>query len=1128
MNTEHFRFATMLLLLKGRITGKYYSLVSLWAFLFLVFIPNFCYSQQTPTFRAIVSKEGLLGSNVLSFLQDHQGFIWVGTDKGLSRYDGYRFILFNEDPEVSGSLKGSYVWSIYEDQEHNLWVGTDWLNFLNRETGKFEQIEIKKDTLSERNRDVEVITGDLQGNIWVGTSGSGLKCLTRIDSSFVEKTNWQVQHFGHELDNPYSISSNHIVDLLVDEEGFLWIATSVGLDRLHIQSGQVERFHAEPFTNWSSGTSLSSGLLKDQNGSLLFYTRTEGVFRLQNPQSTPLAGNFITLLRDIENPASISRKWIRAISRTDQDDLWLGTNQGLYRFNPPTGSISSFQYEPRKGENLALNRVRSLLMDKHHNLWIGTDGGGINFLEPHSDIFEHYKHDANDAGSLSSNRVRSMLMDKDGFLWVATFDGGLNKMRFEPKKGWIKVQNWKNKPGDPNSLPSNDVIKIAYGKSGKIWIGTYPEGLLQLDVTTGQMKRFGAQTGDFFDYRQIWTLHEDRKGSLWIGTIRAGLYRLDPNTGIIKDFSTKIGDPGNDYAIIPYLYEDHQGRLWVCTDNGIVQYDPESERTKVFSHDPNNPHSISDDMVWVVMEDSNHNLWMGTSVGLNLLDPNTNQFKRFYKRDGLPSNRVISLVEDDLGYLWIGTDAGLSRCALTSSSSDVKHPKKIFRNYNKEDGLFGDVFTYHACYKNPSTGQLFFGGIHGLNVVNPVHISIDTSQTTMLLSTFSKSNPHKNFGEAVNDPFIGNKEKITLSYQDDILNFTFTDNHFRQSGKNSFEYQLLGLNDQWIPMEEHKTMTFIDLDPGSYSLMIRGKTPDGLSIEEKRLMEIRIRPPWWLTPWAYALYIFSLVGLVFLLYRFQLRRQLEKQDHRRLKELDRFKSKFYTDVTHEFRTPLTVVLGLVEYLRSAKPSIPLAKVQRELMLINRNGERLVQLINQLLDLSKIENKQLRTNYIQGDIVPYIHFISESFQSLANSQNIILKVESKQVEILMDYDPEKFRQILANLLSNAIKYTNSGGKVRIGVNLEDIKKQTYLQLSVRDNGYGVPEKDLPRIFDRFYQADNPNAQSSGTGIGLALTKELIKLLGGTIKVESELGKGTTFIALLPIRSIQNKQHLEVSG
>lgn len=1068
---------------------KYLLIGILWVF----FSPKFLIAQPPVQFKSIKQKDGLSSDFAYSFLQDYQGFIWIGTEKGLNRYDGYQFTLFKADPETPGSLEGNFIWSLYEDRHQNLWVGTDQLNRLNRATGKFEQIRLEKDTLFYNDINVRSFCEDTYGNLWIGTVGSGLKRLVRREEKegSTENTGWAIQHFVHEPNNPNSISSNHVVGVLADRN-YLWITTNQGLDRLQIDNQQIEHIPLNYNFNDVLDVRFVSEFAKDQEDRVIYSTELTGIYRIEKTEQIPL-----TLDHEV------SQKRIRAICSTeDKDGIWIGTDQGLYQFNYYNSETQAYHPNPQGIKSEPLEKIRALFLDKEQNLWIGTDGHGVKILKDQADFFQHYMHLPSDKMSLSHNQVRSMLIDGEGFLWVATLGGGLDKLQFDSLKGWKKIKNWRRNPTNPNSLPGNDIIQIIKSQSGKIWMALHRNGLAQLDPTTNQVKIF-RNPSDSINLKNNWALHEDRKGNLWVGTFDGGFYYLDTRTGIFQNYSAAIAK--SDYGIITNIYEDAEENLWLGTNNGLIKFDPVSGQFNHFFHDPADPQSISNNMVWAILEDKLAHLWIGTHLGLNRFDANTGKFQRFYEKDGLPSNIIYGLIKDKLDYLWISTDAGLTR-----------YSEDFFRIFNQQGGLEDGAFLPHAYFQDHSNGQLFFGGLHGLNIIDPAKIQLDTIQPTMVLSTFSRYNQRNGYGETVLNPFIGDKKSLQLSYLDDILTFTFSDLNFQGFDKNNFEYQLLGLSDQWIPLEDNKKMTFIDLKPGAYVLNMRGQKPNGTLIKEKKLLEITVLPPWWASKWAYLLYFLILLSIIFVIYRFQLNRQLEKQESQRLKELDQFKSRLYTNITHEFRTPLTVILGMSEQLESELSNIP-KKVKQKIDFIRRNGKNLLNLVNQLLDLSKVENDELKIHYIQGDIVRYVRYITESFHSLANFRNVLLKVESKETEIIMDYDTEKFRQILSNLLSNAIKYTPSGGRVTVDLQgLGNLEGLPYLEIKVKDTGSGIPSEDLPNIFDRFYQANDKIAKAGGTGIGLALTKELVRLLGGEIKVESELGKGTIFKVLLPIR------------
>ncbi|MEE9373146.1 MAG: two-component regulator propeller domain-containing protein [Saprospiraceae bacterium] len=1091
---------------------------SLWITGVLIFtFQSLTFAQQPAQFKAITQKDGLSNDFIRCLFEDHNGFIWIGTENGLNRYDGYQITVFKNDPNFEGSLQGSWINNIYEDSNNNIWVGTDkGLNLFNAKSAKIELIDLNADSISSTIYQVQSIQEDKWGNLWVGTRRSGIKCLYKNGEQ------WRRKKILTEADHTFFLNSEQIAAMLIDNNDNLWITSTTGIYRLNIPTGKLEKFASDPPIPIPQQFDNFDILSLDQKGRVIVGTGLTGIYRIEHPNSSPLNTSHDRFLynpqsQDFKN-VSFSQKKISDLIPTKDDMMWVGTKDGLYNIDVVTEDIVSYKHDPFRQHSLSSNRVEPLLIDKDQNLWVGTLGGGVNLLPHQSTPFQQYFHQPEDPGSISTNQVRSMVIDDAGFLWVGTLGSGLDKMEFDPDKGWQKVQNIQGDIINNKGLSSNDIIQIIKAQSGNLWVAANEGNLVEFDPISHQTKVFKQSPNSnisvldtTFDYRGIWSLCEDHLGNIWIGTRSKGVHKLNPRSGTLKSYSTdSLWSTNLSNKHIYNIYEDHFRHIWFCTANGLYRFDSKKNELQEFLHDPNNINSISDSWIWTVAEDSQHNIWVGTNNGLNLYDIKTGQFQRFYETHGLPSNVVWGVVQDDQGNLWVSTDAGLARGIYKLGEKSVNNSDKLFRPFTSQSGLLGDSFLPHAYFKNDKTGHLFFGGLHGFNIFHPKQIILKPTEPRMVLSTFSVSSRSKDTELKVVDYFISDKEKIQLNHLDDILTISFSDLQYQAYGNNKFEYQLLGLSEQWIPLEENKTMTFIDLPPGAYYLNMRGSSPSGLIIKKKMLLEIDVLPPWWKSWWAYALYILSIIGIVVLGYRFQLKRQLEVQESQRLKDLDRFKTKMYTNITHEFRTPLTVISGITDQISAH---------ENEKSLIKRNSNQLLNLVNQMLDLRKLESGEMQTQMKQGDIIRFLRYITESLHSLAEISDIELHFLCDMQELIMDFDCDKMTRIITNLLSNAIKFTPLGGNIYFHIEQDYKSNPTQLIIKLRDTGIGITEEQLPHIFDRFYQVDDSSTrQGEGTGIGLTLVKEMVLSLSGNIEVASLPSKGTTFTICLPFTNV----------
>ena len=836
--------------------------------------------QSMLKFNQLTQSDGLSNDFVLSISQDHKGFIWIGTDNGLNRYDGYRMTIFKDDPEVEGSLQGNFVLSIFEDSNQNIWVGTEkGINLLVPETASFEFIQLLSDTIEWNNNsainnlDINSIDEDRQGNIWLATA-MGLICL----KNGKHEADWKVQHFPLPSQKENIDFDNKIFGVEVDKKGNLWVATESGVHRIQPENEKVETLVLDSTISIKSGYDQRDVLHMDEQGKIILITRDNGLCRIEQPESIPLVNSYSNYLYDPEDIFSFSKKGIKDVWPFKEDDIWVGTDQGLYQVNLTKGDTVSYLHDPFVKGSISFNRIRKLYRDKNEVLWVGTYGGGINFSENISLPFHNYVHQPNDLNSISKHPIRSILMDDADFLWVATLGGGLDKMKYRPNKGWSKILNLRHDPTDPNSLPSNDLLHIIQTHEGKILIASAGLGLTELDPVSGVTKTYLESEHNDFDYDGIWSLCEDQRGNIWMGTRWQGVFRLNTKTGkVTKFFENSHQAQKFEDNFIFNIYEDRNGHIWFCTTEGLFRYNTDTEDLKGFLHDSNLPQSISNSTTWTIMEDHKGFLWVGTNQGLNRFDRETEKFDRFYEKDGLPSNVVYGLLEDDKKRLWISTDAGLALLNLSLKNTTSNNRVKPFRSFDQKT-LSGGSFLPHAYFKDERKGRLFFGGLHGLNEIYPEQVVANISQPPLLLSSFTVQNQTKEIGHLQIDPFISNKERIELTYQDDVITFTFTDLNFKKSSENKFKYQLLGLSDQWIPLTDNKTMTFIDLAAGTYTLNMQGTNADGIPIKTQTLLEIKILPPWWNSFWAYIVYGFLLFGLIYFIRQFEFNQRLLRQE----------------------------------------------------------------------------------------------------------------------------------------------------------------------------------------------------------------------------------------------------------
>lgn len=1074
-----------------------FALSCLWPYLSL--------AQPTLDFQNFTQQDGLSSNYVLKIFQDHEGFIWIGTESGLDRFDGQHFLHFKHDPEDPETLDDNWVQSLYEDRQHNLWIGTEkGLNRLNRATGKIERVPMYRDGRKIQNVP-ENLCEDQNGKLWLNITGEG---LFQLKSSGEEGKDWSVEYFAVEdslADNSDPWNGNRLL-FATNEE--LWFSSKYAIKRFQIATGKLRYFFppsldasSEGKINIINSTHLGDGTiaLYAQNSIFTLETRSD------NPQIEPLKSIEFKAVEDRPNYVHIN------FLRESENALFASIYRDLFFYNAQTDRLESIQPQGQTSDKSFPDFIRAPFKDRQGNLWIGTEGSGLYLGRKLESPFTFYQNDPADPNSLSPGQVRTFTEDEKGQLWVGILNHGIDQFVYKENGGLEKKKSI-TQLIDQADLPSIDrLVKIIHGPQQDLWIASLNQGVIKLDDTGRQSTVFGYRPNDTttVSANRIWGLTRSKDGYVWAGTWQDGLNRIDPNTGSITTIRHKPDEPNTLISDgIRHLLSDPQGVLWIGTDSGLSRFDPEENQFTNYQHDPNDPNSLSDNLVWAIHIDSQGDLWVGTNTGLNRYDPATQGFERFYERDGLPNNTIYGLLEDDDGVLWVSTENGLAR--RLPGEADL-----AFFPLGQTYGLETLSFLPKAVLNSTYSEQLFFGSTDGILAVSPSLFKQGKPQPQLAIHSISRFNPQVEDERALVDYFANSSlEVLQLNHRDQSVTITLSDMNWIGATGLRYEYRLMGLNRQWVPVGNDKQVSFTNLFPGKYQLEVKAINAENVSSEAVDLLRFRVYPPWWKSLWAYILYgLFSGASL-FLLYRFQLRRQLEKQEAENAKALDAFKSRLYTNITHEFRTPLTIILGMNDQMEKQ----PKKWMGKGAQMIRKHGTQLLNLINQILDLQKLKSGSLRVDMQQGDIIPFFRSIAEQFEAFAYSKEQQLIFIPKVQSLKMDYDPDKTLQIVTNLLTNAIKYTPDKGQIRFTVstqvNTTPAEGQALL-LKVQDTGPGIPEQELPYIFDRFYRVDSQTGTEIGTGIGLSLTQELVKLLDGEIEASSKLGKGTTFQVLLPI-------------
>ncbi len=1102
----------------------------LWGMIFFFLLPAVLFSQSESAlgglqpdikFEHLAGEEEIHYSGIICILQDRLGFMWFGTRTGLHKYDGYRFTVYSYDVRDTTSISSDDILCIYEDRSGTLWIGTliHGFNRFERAAGQFTRFPCDPENPNSVVNQVHSIYEDPSGMFWIGTS-AGLLRFDRKQNRFTR--------FVHDPGNAGSLSDNTAQVIYEDHSGSLWIGTDNGLNLIDRAQERFIHFFHDPHSSHSLSDNGVTSINEDRAGTLWIGTYG-GLNRFDREHKS-----FTRFIHDPGNPHSLGDNVVWAIYEDRAGVLWIGTEGGgLNILDRSSGQFTRIMHDPDNPHSLSSNYITSIVEDRAGALWVGAGdlwrrakggGFGINRFDRGQDQFHHLAPDPATRGNESDFPVHTTLGDRSGMLWIGSVYDGL--YQFDRRSG--QFRQFVHDPSNPRSLSQNFIMALYEDRAGTLWVGTADFGINRLESDGRTFTRFAHNPDDPYSlsHNRLSAFYEDRSGNIWIATFGGGLNRFDRQR---QNFDHFLHDPDDPHSLshdaLSFVFEDRSGIFWVGTwGRGVEHFDRQRGQFRHYINDPKDPHSLSNNITWDIHEDQTGAIWIATSGGLNRFERDSGQFRYYTESDGLPDNVIHGILEDNQGNLWLASINGLSKFDPRTET---------FKNFYVENGLQNAAFSFGAPGKN-SSGEMFFSGRNGIDFFHPDSIKNNPYIPPVFITRFT----HYTRNEPVVDEQISEKQQIELAYGDQTLTFEFVALNFRNAQKNQYAYKLEGAQEEWVYLGNQRSITFTNLAPGNYNLRVKGSNNDGIWNEEGASLKIIIHPPWWRTWWAYALYALFALSLLYGARRYELNRQnlkhdlqLEHLEAEKLQEVDRLKSRFFASISHEFRTPLTLISGPVKQLLTGEFK---GDIREQYHLILRNCNRLLRLVNQLLDLSKLESGKMVLQASPQDIVTLTRQLTMTFESLASVRGINLQFIGPEEPLTVYLEREHYEKIIINLLFNALKFTPEGGSVMVYIPPVPPSKggagpvspfegglRGMLEIRVKDTGIGIPAADLPHIFDRFYQAGEGYAKDAqGSGIGLALAKELVELHHGEISVESEVGKGTTFTVRLPL----GKDHL----
>ncbi len=1123
-------------------------------------------------FESLILSEGIEEFHVENILRDSEGYMWFGTKNGLYRYDGSNIITYRHDPFNQNSLTNNRILAIREDSKGHVWISTSYgLNKYDRTTETFQRYYPEyADEKGAGNNIIGDMAIDREGHIWIGSWTNGLGRFHQKTASF--------EHYICDSTVSNGLRSNTVSSLLIDKAGNLWIGTHGGLEKYNPVENNFQHILFSGIDNKQSDVKINA-IYEDTKGQLWLGT-LNGVIRFNCHSRKTRLFKFDTI-----NPVkNVNNNIIEAFAEDDFHHIWIGTHNGLYKYDGR--NFTGYYHSASDEYTLSTNKIFDLYNDEHGTLWIGTSGGKIHKSYMYKNKFRTYVLVSNNLDDL---KVTSVFKDSNEHIWFGTENG---LYRFNRDK--MNVSHYNYEPENPDALQDNLISGITTDNQGDIWISTNKGGIYKYHESRDKFNRYLGYENVYrsFSKNDIWTMmYDPEKAFFWLGTGGSGMIRFNPDNGTIMRF---VNDVNNKYSLSsnyvgPVLKSD-SNVFWVGTaGGGLNRFEYYSEKYEHFKHNPQNRNTIRSNFILSLYEEEPGVIWIGTNCGLDKYFYYQDRFVHYTEKHGVPEEIIVSMIRDNHNNMWFGTSNGLLK---------FDYQEQTFKQYLTTDGLISSNFNSGAVYK-ATDGELFFGTQRGILAFYPEELFENKTTSPLLLTGLKIFNKDVDIGKnTVLQKSISETEHLILDYHMDVITFEFALLNYINPGKNEYAYRLEGFDKPdgtWNYIGKKRSVTFTNLNPGEYILRLKAANNDGYWNEQETSLKLTIKPPWWKTWWFKVSLLLLILGALYTVYKlrlmsikkhniklesqvkertFEISRQKEDIEKKNIllnrqkdeiysqslelkktnellkdqqeqiiaqaesiRESEKSKTRFFMNISHEFKTPLTLILGpikkLLESVNNNHKNYP------QFILIYRNAMRLLRLINQLLELNKLQAGYRNLEVHEINISEFISNIFSSFQYRAGKQQIEYKMITHHQPVCGYTDTDKLEKILYNLLSNAFKFTPAGGKITLKTEMlnmtnrefhnstkTELKKivknnngtnnKRYLKISVNDSGKGIPKnrmEDIFRIFNH-YGKDQVSGEK-GTGIGLPLAKQLTQALHGDISVTSSPEKGSTFFVILPV-------------
>ena len=1025
-------------------------------------------------FGSFTMEHGLSNSHVNAICQDSKGYIWIGTNDGLNRYDGQNIERFYHFSDDSKTINNSTVCAIYSDRSGRIWFGTfSGLCYYDYETESFVTKELPPQSNTVNSFPVKSILETDDGNIWIGLSGGGLAVIN-------PKTD-AVKYYRHNDSNPNSLCSDGIITMSLDKNGCIWIGS---------EDNGISIFDTKELTftniNKSSGKipgNIVNKILCTSDNKVIIGSYDSGL-TIYDPETKTFK-----VYDECKN--------VFSIAESARHNLWIGTeSSGLYYYDFSEDKFYRYCKANGTGVGLIGDNIHVVFPDKDNNLWLGVFQGGINLLKPKPLFSGAGYAEGKPKSGISQKPVLSLCPGGDNIILIGTDGGGLDI--------WNLLTNeFKNFKAGSNGLKTNVIRCIYRDHDNRVWLGTYLEGLQEFhrdkNIFTGYVHK--ENDIESLSHNDVTSIIEDRLGNFWVGTNGGGLNLLDKEKGTFKVFKKDLRNPDKSLVDnhITSMYIDCHGYLWIGTYWGLSRMDPVKYEFKNFISCGGN------DSYNCMLEDSHQNFWAGTSDGLKLLNTSDGSCKVFSVKDGLPNNVINAIEEDYFGNLWISTGKGICK---------FNYQEMSFENFSTDDGLFSDEFLHNSFCKTLD-GRIFFGSTEGVTEFDPKDIKTVYEVPKVLIKDLLVFNKIVKPGDetGILEKSVTECDNLVLKSGFSSFTIKFGAVEYIRPERIVYACRMTGFNDDWEYHDyRQNSSTYTNLDAGVYSFQVKASA-DSKNWSKPVTLRITILAPFWKRPWMKFLYFLSILTLVVFIWNRYRRYEHEKNEIKLnlLKqqndiELNKARLQLFTNVSHEFRTPLTLIISPLENMIEDKRYDE--ETHKNLNLMHRNALRLMQMVNKIMDLRKIDNGKMDFNPQKGDLVAFVKEVYENFCQLAQKKDTEFTFNSSLKDFYAYFDRDQIDKVMYNLLSNSFKFTPNGGKISITLK----KSDDNILIIVEDNGCGIAPENTNKIFDRFFQAGSSQMQQ-GTGIGLWLAKRFVEMHHGIISVSSRQGEGTAFTVML---------------